>query len=216
MAEQYELVIPTYLRSNEMFLQDLGRFVRAPVELKETLYNNIRPVPPYGGLSDAELEEISESFDYSYEELQRIIYLFNLIKQRLLEVHQTPERALSEITNLLGKESTEEHYQEIVTAFSYTDEERSEYFALQALYGGPAYLSSSLRPSLITTVDGSELVGVHFMTLSYLNTDGDQRSVTIGFTPGELEELESAIGDAKHRLETIKARYVEGNEERQS
>lgn len=213
MAEHRELVIPTTLRDDETFLQDLARFVQATSEFKQTIHNRVSIVPPYSGFSDAEAAQISYEFEYDYEEAQRTISVFTLIKQQLLEMELSSEDAVNDIKSLLGDRVAEENLQELLALLSPSEYERLEYSGLRALSSGPTYLSSSLKPSLVSVESESELIGVHFMTLSYLNTEGEQRSVTIGFTPGELEQLESDIGKAKRRLESMtKIAWGEKNE----
>ncbi len=197
------MIIPTSVRDNDIFREDLARFVRSSTALKQSLYKDVKLVPPYGTLSDTQINHFSNELSHSYEEIQRIVSVFSLIRQQLLETGQTPEEAVSDIESLIGKEIVEASKEDLQFAFTYPAEERAEYLALQTLIFGPAYLSSSLRPSLVATAEGAELVGVHFMTISYLNTEAEQKTVTLGITPGELEQLESSIAEAKRRLETV-------------
>lgn len=203
MAEQSRMVIPPSVRDNDIFREDLARFVCSSAELKEALYRDVNPIPPYGSLSDAQINQFSNELGHSYEEIQRIISVFSLIKQQLLETGQSAEDAVDDIGTLLGNQLAEDHRQKLLSIFYYPNEERREYLALSALALGPAYLSASLRPSLVSTLEGNELVGVYSMTISYLNTEVEQRSVTFGITHSELEQLEASIADAKRQLERI-------------
>jgi hypothetical protein len=83
------------------------------------------------------------------------------------------------------------------------EEEREEYLAVQAFAGGPAFLNTRLLPSLLPASDG-ELVGGYLWTISYLNAEAEQRSITVGLTPGEIQYLERVISSAKEQLETMK------------
>jgi hypothetical protein len=205
MAVENEHLIWGPLRSNESFHHDLRRFFEAPAEILENIAERTK-ILPYKSLSESEAQELSDNFEWQTEELQRIAAILLLLRQRLLDTGLDPMEALSESRGILDIEDLAKGREdEFANILSYSEEDREESLAIQAFSSGPAFLDVRLLPSLIpVSSSDTELVGTYVWTISYLNAEGEQRSVTIGLTPGELEQLEAAIADAKEQLKAIK------------
>lgn len=193
------------LRSNESFLDDLRQFFAAPTELLKVIAQRTK-VHPYVPLSNTESEELAGEYDETAVNLQRISAVLLFLKQRLIDTGQELEAAVAEFRELLeNKDLIAGREEEIMDILSYSKEEREEALVVQAFSGGPAFLDTRIRPSLLpVSVSSDELVGGYLWTISYLNAEGEQRSVTVGLTPGELEQLEKTIGRAKEQLRKIK------------
>lgn len=182
-----------------------GSFFAAPTELLRAIASETK-AHPYVTLSDAEAEQLADRFGETAENLQRIAALLLFLKQRLIDTRQEPTTAISESRVLLENEDLARgHEEEIMSILSYSKDELEEALVVQAFSGGPAFLDTRIRPSLfpVNPFDAG-LVGGYLWTISYLNAEGEQRSVTMGLTPGELEQLEKTIDLAKEQLRKIK------------
>lgn len=205
MAIENERLIWGSLRSSEPFRHDLQRFFEAPPEVLKSIAERTE-VQPYKTLSELEAEELANNFGWQTEELYRTAAILLLLQQRLLDTGQNPMMALAESQDILGMDNLAEgHEDEFASVLSYSEEDREESLAIRAFSGGPAFLDVRLLPSLVPVMSSdTELVGAYLWTISYLNAEGEQRSVTIGLTPGELEQLETTINGAKEQLKMMK------------
>jgi len=176
-----------------------------PTALLQTLARETKAYP-YTALSDAEAEELANRYRETAEDLRRVAAVLLFLKQRLIDTGQEPLVAVAEGRELLGRQDIAEgREEEIASVLSYSRDEREEALAVRAFSGGPAFLSTRIRPSLLPVESaGVELVGSYLWTISYLNAEGEQRTVTIGLTPGELAQLEQDIDRAKEQLRAIK------------
>lgn len=205
MDAENELLIWGALRGNESFRRDLQRFFEAPTGLLRSIANTTK-TQPYETLSEAEAEELADKFDWQVEELKRTVATFLLLKQRVVDTNRDPKEVLTESRDILGLDNLAEGREdEFADLFSYSEEELEESFAIRAFSGGPAFLSTRMLPTLLPIApSGAELVAAYLWTISYVNAEGEQRSVTIGLTPGEIEQLEKTIRQAKEQLRAIK------------
>lgn len=176
-----------------------------PTDLLKVIADRTKAYP-YTPLSDSEAEELAGRFGEQAEDLQHIATLILFLKQRLVEVGAEPVEVVAESRTLLDrKDIAGGHENEIADILSPSKEEQEEARAVEALSAGPTFLSTTVRPCLLpVTPTGTELVGGYLWTVSYLDAERDQRSVTIGLTPGELEQLEATIDRAKEQLNTIR------------
>lgn len=216
MAAESEHLIQGAIRTNKSFLRDLRRFFDAPTALLRAIANKTGSYP-YVALSDTNADELARQFDEQTEDVQHIAALLLFLKERLVEEGKKPLDAVVEGQILLADQNLARGREdEVADVLSYSKAEREEALALQALAEGPVFLNVQLRPSLLAaTPSGTEVVGGYLWTISYLNAEGEQRSITIGLTPGELEQLETTIELAKEQLRTMKhlvdsTRTVEG------
>lgn len=173
------------------------------------LLNNIAErisLQPYKTLSEADAEELANRFKYGSEELQRTSAVLLLLKQRLIDTNSPPLEAVVQGRNLLGEDGlAKDTESEFVNVLSYSHEEREESLAIKAFAGGPAFLDLGILPSLLpATSSGTEFTAAYLWTISYLNAEGEQRSITIGLSPGELEQVETAIERGKEQLEAMR------------
>ncbi len=205
MAASNERLILEPLRTSDSFLRDLRLFFDTPTELLRVVAKRTG-LSLYEPLFDADTDELSDQFEWRAEDIRRVAALIIFLRQRLIDTGRNPMDAIAESRGLLDQEDLAiGREEEIASVLSYSADEREEALALEAFSGGPAFLSTRIRPSLLPVeTPGVELVGNYLWTISYLNAEGEQRSVTIGLTPGELEQLERTIDRAKGQLRTIR------------
>lgn len=184
----------------------MQRFFDVPTSLLQDIADKTG-LYPYGSLSDTDADEIARQFEEQTEDVQHLAAILLFLKERLTETGQNPLEAVREGRNLLGQEDlAKDREDEIANVLSYSKEEREEALIVQALSEGPVFLNTQFRPSLLAAASsGTEVVGGYLWTISYLNAEGEQRAITIGLTPGELEQLEATIERAKEQLRTMKA-----------
>ena len=206
MDAENERLIPGPLSHNDVFVHDLRLFLTAPIAVLRAIGDRVTVQPPKL-LSETEMNDLVSTFDMQPEELQSIAANVLFFKQRLIGTGRDPVDAVYESRNLLGQSDLAEGREdEIADVLSYSQEERENYFAVQAFTGGPAFLGTRLLPSLLPAAySGMGLVGAYYWTISYLSAEAEQRSITIGMTPGDLDLLEAAISQARDLLATMKS-----------
>lgn len=202
-------IISEPIRSHEAFLDDLRRLFNAPSDLLSTLADRIKP-NLYEPLSDEDANELSNRFTWKVEELRGTATAIVYLRQRLIETGQSPTDAIVESRSLLDQQDlAKAREDEIADVLSYSEYEREESLAIDAFTGIPTFMNARLRPSFLTTRSyGPKLASGYLWTISYLDGEGEQRSITIGLTPGELGQLETAIERAKEQLDAMR-RLVE-------
>lgn len=205
MTAENEPLIQGRIRTNKTFLRDLRRFFDTPTALLKTVADRTGSYP-YSSLSDVDADELASQFEVQAEDVRHIAAILLFLKERLTETGEEPSEVVRQSRDLLDQEDLAKgHEDEIAGILSYSKEEREEALVIQALAEGPVFLNTQLRPSLLaTTPSSTEIVGGYLWTVSYLNAEGEQRSITIGLTPGELEQLEATINRAKEQLRTIR------------
>jgi hypothetical protein len=205
VATEGERLIWESLSTNKTFLRDLRRFFDVPTELLKAVADRVKmhPVKP---LSDADAGELASRFERRTEDIQRIASLMVYLRQRLIDTGRGPMDVIAESRSLLDQEDLAKGREdEIASVLSYSEDEREEVLAIEAFAGGPAFLSTRLRPSLLPVASsGTELAGGYLWTITYLNAEGEQRSITIGLSPGELEQVETAINRAREQFRAIR------------
>lgn len=205
MTEGRERLVRGRVRANDFFLRDLRQLFDAPTELLRIIADRTE-VYPYTTLPDSEVEELADRFGKEARDVQRIIAVFLYLKGRLIEKGLAPLEVIVESRDILRQEDlAREREDEIASVFSYSEEEREEFLAVEAFSSGPAFADTQVRPCLLPVASsGTDLVSGYLWTISYLDTEGEQRWITIGLTPGELEQVETTINRAKEQLKAIR------------
>jgi hypothetical protein len=196
-----ERLIPEPLRTNEYFLHDLRLLFDVPPEVLATIAANTKAYP-YSTLSEAQAKDLANRFGMQSEDLERLAATLLYLKGRLIDIGQEPMALVAESRDVLNQDDLARGREdEISRVISYSSREQQEALTIRAFTNGPAFVSARFLPCLLpATPSGTGLVGGYLWTITHADADGNQRSITIGITPGELEQLETTIEQAKERL----------------
>jgi len=160
----------------------------------------------YQTLSEPQAEEVAVNYGTTAEEVQRLTGLVVLLKERLVQLDRRPAELLEEISAVLDHEMPEDRERVLLDALTPSAIEREDVLTMLAFADGPVLQRMQLRPCMLPARhSGAEVVGGYFYTVTYLDAEGVQNSITVGVPPSAIEGFKQLIDGAQQQLEAIKA-----------
>lgn len=196
--------IPLNFRANESFRKDFLAAVKSPPEF---LLYVAEYIDEEGEASEQLVGRIADRFGLPKTDAFKRVAVLSFIRQRVVRGYASSEEANEEFIELTGEltdDSISFDRAFLEKLFSVSDEEKNESANVKALNFGPAFVDVEIRPIFLPDQTSDDtLYSGYIMNLTYVGESGEQKTVSVNFSPSEIASLGSEVEQAEDRMEKL-------------